>query len=117
MFKAGLWSVGALAVLAILATGGRADDAQTEGPVYQRYRQNDAYGAAQGPYGSYQQPPYQGYHYGGYYPAFYPPFYYPQWFAGSWYQRPYPYHLDYYKWRYAPGNSVPPASPGKRPAR
>lgn len=23
-------------------------------------------------------------------------------YAGSWFQRPYPYHFDYYRWRYAP---------------
>jgi len=33
-------------------------------------------------------------------------FYQPQ-FVGSWYQRPYPYHFDYFRWKY----SAPPAMP------
>jgi hypothetical protein len=33
---------------------------------------------------------------GPWFPGFAPSFQ-----AGTWYQRPYPYHFDYYKWRYA----------------
>jgi len=113
MFKTSFCSLAMLIVLAIFSTGVVADDAQTELPVYQRYRQNDGSGAAPSPQGDYRQQPYQGYSYGGYYPAFY----YPQWYAGSWYQRPYPYHFDFYKWRYAAGSAAAPSSPEGRPAR
>ena len=45
-------------------------------------------------------------------PAYNPYFWQPGFFAppivtGSWYTRPYPYHFDYYRWRY----SMPPQRP------
>lgn len=30
---------------------------------------------------------------------------------GSWYQRPYPYHFDYFRWRYSQPHSQPPVAP------
>lgn len=35
----------------------------------------------------------------------------PQVYGGSWYQRPYPYHLDYFRWRY----STPPVEVNAAP--
>jgi hypothetical protein len=36
----------------------------------------------------------------GYGYNFFPPYYYPPVYAGSWYSRPYPYHFDYYRYRW-----------------
>jgi hypothetical protein len=44
---------------------------------------------------------YGGYGYGyNFFPPYYPPVY-----AGSWYSRPYPYHFDYYRYRWS-GNQM-----------
>ena len=49
----------------------------------------------------------RGFHGGGHFGhPWYGGFYQPQVF-GSWYARPYPYHFDYYRWRY----SAPPPHP------
>ena len=63
------------------------------GPFYQRNRHH----GHPSPHhrGKFRHQPY----YGGYY--------YPPTFYGSWYARPYPYHFDYYRWRY----SMPPLPP------
>jgi hypothetical protein len=45
---------------------------------------------------------YGGYGYGY---NFFPPYYYPPVYAGSWYARPYPYHFDYYRYRWS-GNQM-----------
>jgi hypothetical protein len=36
----------------------------------------------------------------GYGYGFYPPYYFSPVIAGTWYARPYPYHFDYYRWRW-----------------
>lgn len=41
---------------------------------------------------------------GWYYPG---GWYAPQTYAGSWYQRPYPSHFDYYRWRYQTPTEAP----------
>ncbi|MGI9427740.1 MAG: hypothetical protein ACR2NM_03700 [Bythopirellula sp.] len=65
-----------------------------EGPVYSRNR-----GGMRGGYtGGGRHVGHRG-HFGGFgFRPFQPTV------AGSWYARPYPYHFDYYRWRY----SVPP---------
>lgn len=67
-------------------------------PVYQRGRGHHQGGGRWGGPGGY---PY-GYGFYGFPPQIY---------GGSWYQRPYPYHLDYFRWRY----STPPVESGVAP--
>ena len=68
--------------------------AQTTSPVYARQS-----AAARTPYRPPVRPPFDqpavgGFGFGGYFGQ--QPF-----IAGSWYARPYPYHFDYYRWRYS----------------
>ena len=66
------------------------------GPAYARNRGGGMHGGHVG--GGWRGAPIGG-HFGGY--GFFP---YQPTIAGSWYARPYPYHFDYYRWRY----SMPP---------
>ena len=80
----------ALTVLAALSLADAAD-ANQGAPVY-----------ARGP--SFRHGGARGFHGGvGFYG--YPGFFAPPVITGSYYARPYPYHFDYYRWRY----SAPPA--------
>ena len=44
--------------------------------------------------------------FGGYYNPYYYPYFMPI-VAGTWYQRPYPYHFDYYKYRWGQQGTEP----------
>ena len=67
------------------------------GPAYQRMRTGADQWPARGGM--------NGYRHGGYGGFYNPYFYAPPIIAGSWYQRPYPYHFDYYRnrWGASPG--------------
>lgn len=85
-----------LVACALAAT--EVEGGEQAGPVYQRGRQGESRGGWG--HGGGGRPGYGGYYgYGGY---FSPPV-----VTGSWYARPYPYHFDYYRWRY----SAPPQTP------
>jgi len=109
MFKLCFLTLSALTALAVFPANALADGEETEGPVYQRHRQAYGEDATQFPQGSYGQPSYPGYFPGAYYPGYY----YPKAISGSWYQRPYPYHFDFYKGRY----SARSATSGGQPVR
>lgn len=80
----------------LVVTGAIAEQAQaqpSDSPVYARQRSGIQGGAAW--YGGYRppvRPPFDQFGYGY--------FGYPPIVAGSWYQRPYPYHFDYYQYRW-----------------
>ena len=83
-----------VALLVSLLLFSVASSSQAEGPVYSRNR-----GGGRG-----------GYHGGGRHGGrfnHYGYFGYQPFIAGSWYARPYPYHFEYYRWRY----SAPPQTP------
>lgn len=78
----------------------------TVAPVYARQRAAVMTASMRDP--NYRPPPrppfgHGGFGHGGF--GFWP---YQPTIAGSWYERPYPYHFDYYRWRY----SAPQAAPG-----
>jgi hypothetical protein len=64
--------------------------------VYQRNREIVSVSTGHGHFGGHL-----GHQYGVPYAY---PWFTPQVVAGTWYERPYPYHFDYYRWRY----SMPP---------
>jgi hypothetical protein len=80
--------------LAIVPINLAADLRAQEAPAYQRNR-DVAFVNHGGGHG----------HHGGGYGGFYSPWFTPQYFSGTWYERPYPYHFDYYRMRYG----TPPA--------
>jgi hypothetical protein len=70
-----------------------------EAPVYQRDRDIAFVNAGYGGHGHHG-----GGRYGGSFGYGVPygyPWFAPQVFAGTWYERPYPYHFDYYRMRYS----------------
>jgi hypothetical protein len=67
----------------------RADEALLA--VYQRTRDITSFFPANGRL--------TGGHWGAVDPGFYNPWFAPQAFVGTWYERPYPHHFDYYRWR------------------
>lgn len=95
------YRLAALCVCLSLSMSGTLS-AQTATPVYARQS-----AAARTPYRPpvrppFDQPAYGGFGYGG-------PFGQQPMIAGSWYSRPYPYHFDYYRWRYSAPTSQPTA--------
>lgn len=85
----------ATVVLVVVAIAAEAAIAQSEPfPVYSRSRSGALGGGAwRGEYRPPARPPFDQANIGyfGYAPTV----------AGSWYTRPYPYHFDYYRWRYS----------------
>ncbi|MCA9230232.1 MAG: hypothetical protein KDA57_06250 [Planctomycetales bacterium] len=81
-----------LGIMAISACSLVAQANESSGPVYQRQR--SGYGALPG-MGHY---PRHERDRGGYYQ---------QQSSGNWFVRPYPYHFDYYRWRYSAPTFVP----------
>lgn len=91
----------AVALLSACALAG-ADAARAQTPAYQRTRSGaDAWQARGG-----HRQPWAGGYYGHAYAA---PYFSPTIIAGSYYQRPYPYHFDYYRARW--GEQAPTAAP------
>lgn len=80
--------------LALAASALAGQASEPAGPVYQRQSMGGWYGGWYGQGGNYRSS--RGSN-GRYY----------QQSSGNWFVRPYPYHFDYYKWRY----NVPPISP------
>ena len=81
----------ACALFVLAASTAYANDG---GGVYQRNRHHHRGG---------------GYHGGGFYhQPFFGGGFVPPTIIGSWYARPYPYHFDYYRWRYSMPMQVPP---------
>lgn len=96
----------ALVALAVLATGVVAPLVSTaqEGPLaptYSRARQGAEQWRHRGDYGHWNGG-------GGYGYGFYQPFYNQPIVAGTYYERPYPYHFDYYRHRWGGGQGGPP---------
>ena len=73
-----------------------ADVLAGEAPAYTRQRMS-AMGGYRGDHSGWRHAR----RHAGFYPGYYP---YQPIVTGSWYARPYPYHFDYYRWRY----SAPP---------
>ena len=73
----------------------RADDA----PVYQRDREIAFVNAGHGGHGHHGGDGFGGYP--GFGVPYGYPWYGPQFYVGTWYERPYPYHFDYYRMRYS----------------
>ncbi|NOY43638.1 MAG: hypothetical protein GXP26_17615 [Planctomycetes bacterium] len=98
------FSFGLFCALAILVSG-QASFAEEEVPTYQRQR----YAAGDGaPYstGWGGAPGYAGAGYGAAYWGGFAG----QAYAGTWYQRPYPYHFDYYRGRFGAQSARKPQS-------
>jgi hypothetical protein len=78
-----------------------AETASAQGPPvpYQRTRPGAANWHARGGLNGYGHPP-RGYGHGGYGGLYDPYLYAPPIIAGSYYERPYPHHFDYYRYRW-----------------
>jgi hypothetical protein len=83
--------------LAILYSVARAQDPMSA-PPYQRVRTGAGQWHARGGYLTHGQP--AGYGFGGLYNPYVNPYFAPPLVFGSYYQRPYPYHFDYYRGRW-----------------
>lgn len=95
-----------VAAFSLLPDSGNAQGVELPPPAYQRMSQGGETWAARG--GFAWGPGWAGYPplapYGGFYGGF-------GGFAGSWRQRPYPYHLDYYRYRWGGGPPSPATAP------
>lgn len=81
--------------------------AQAPAAPYQRMRTGaDSWSARGGLSNSWRGGP------GGWGGGFYAPFFTPPIVAGSWYERPYPYHFDYYRHRWGGSPHAPGVDPG-----
>ncbi len=92
------FSSGLFCALAILVSG-QASFAEEEVPTYQRQRYA-AWDGTPSASGWGYSPSYAGAAYGAPYAAAYWGGFAGQAYAGTWYQRPYPYHFDYYRGRF-----------------
>ena len=100
-------------VLLVLTLFPVAANAQGPGAAhYQRMRNGAGDWQARGGHHQPWRGPGGGYGYGGFYDPF---FYVPPIVAGSWYQRPYPYHFDYYRHRWGAPPEGYGADPGYAP--
>ena len=80
-------------------------------PAYSRTRMGAPTGNAQA--GGQNWGRYNGGYGNAYGYGFYPPYYFSPVIAGTWYARPYPYHFDYYRWRW--GGNQPNNLPNNQP--
>jgi len=84
-------------LLLTLSASWAGPPAQANQEVYRRQRQSHRQSGVR-----------HGRGYGHRYPGY--SFFQPQ-IVGSWYARPYPYHFDYFRWRYSEGNPAPALGP------
>jgi hypothetical protein len=96
-----------LALAAISAPSALAQDAAMS-PAYQRLRTGAGDWHARGGHNQHWRRGY-GSGYGGFFDPYFaaPPF-----ITGSWYERPYPYHFDYYRYRWGGAPYGPNGYPG-----
>jgi opacity protein-like surface antigen len=101
-------------LLAALLVAAASSPASAQAPVapYQRLRAGaETWSARGGPGQHWRGGGYGGSHgigYGG----FYAPYFAPPLITGSWYERPYPYHFDYYRHRWGGAPTGPYGDPG-----